>query len=601
MTIPRARLVKGCYWLGLAAMLQIGSAWGWDQPQSIQTHQQPMRSLSLPADWGAEVWAQQRGIEGLQLQRGRDGRQYLNFRADDAHWQQLQAQCDSTNPLAPQCANDSCQRVQTLNVTGSLSEGGQGWLTPKAPELSAMLAGHPDRCPAGQQALPWDAELPTGTDPACWTLQLARPCQTEETPVEYLKPYWRPDQLVLLLPAPSDGQSGAIAELPAAQGLQVLEETELKSTGQRLVRVRRPSNSSLTLDQLAEQLGQEPSVLEVQKDLAYFTLEGSAAGTAPADQSGASEQADNGESTPPVFKPDPLEPFNYGPGLTTAAQLAPHYTGAQVSLALIDTGVDRSHPELQAAVKAQIDFTDHGYSADTHGTGVAAIIAAARGNGIGASGVAPGVDIHSFKACHPRQPGGLAAQCWGSSLIKALDEAISRQIPLINMSLGGPPSALMQRLIQTASSRGILVLAAAGNGGPNARPLYPAAWPETLAVTAVDAERRLYVHANRGEYVRVAAPGVDMITAAPANGQPMLSGTSMATAHASGVAALLLQVNPQVRGSELAQMLELHSRDLGKEGVDTEYGAGLIDACDSASELANNDVADLGNLCGGGL
>ena len=201
--------------------------------------------------------------------------------------------------------------------------------------------------------------------------------------------------------------------------------------------------------------------------------------------------------------------------------------------------------------------------------------------------------IHSFKACHPRQPGGLAAQCWSSSLIKALDQAISAQLPIINMSVGGPPAPLLQRLIQQAAKQGTLIVAAAGNGGPQARPVYPAAWPETLAVTAVDPNRQLYPRANRGRYIRLAAPGVDLITAAPAQGQPIVSGTSMAAAHVSGIAALLLEARPDTEPYALAKLLERHSQDLGAPGVDEQFGSGLVNACNSALELVGP-----GDLCG---
>lgn len=611
----------------LLMMSYAGLAWGWDQPQQITSHQQPMRSLSLPSDWSAGEWARQRGIQGTQVQRGSDGRQFLSFRADDSQWQQLQAQCDPTNPLAAQCLSDSCQSIQSLNLAGTLPEGGQGWLTPKAPDLKTILAGRPDSCSANREAMPWDGSLPAGADPACWSLQLARPCQSEETPAEYLKPHWRPNQLVVLLP--NDGASGgvSVSDFADSQGLQVLEVTELKSTGDRLVRLLRPAGSSATLDSLVDLLGSAQSVLGVQKDVVYFTLDSHAAATtintttvpdstafdegaegAEGSAAAGEEVANEGvtvssavESMSTAYA-DPLEVFNYGPALTAAARLSPRYSGARVKLAVIDTGVDVGHPELRHAVVEQTDFSGRGYSADAHGTGVAAIIAGARGNGIGASGVAPGVDIYSFKACHPRQQGALASQCWSSSLIKALDEAISRDIPLINMSLGGPPSPLMERLIKAAAARGILVLAAAGNGGPNARPVYPAAWPDSLAVTAVDADRQLYANANRGAYVRVAAPGVDVITAGPDNGQPMLSGTSMATAHASGIAALLLQINPAARAADLARLLERHSHDLGIQGTDVEYGAGLVDACDAARDLTElAGLTDLDDLCGGGL
>ena len=440
----------------------------------------------------------------------------------------------------------------------------QRWLTPKAPDLQTALAGGEQSCPTNLKAQPYSGQFPKDSNPACWNLQQLKPCQSEETPAEYLKPHWRANILLVTLP-PGGEAADALAQ---RKGLRLISETELKSTGDRLAVMLRVE-PSISLDDWVISLESDDNTLEVQKEYAYYTMAESA---------------------------DPLAPFNYGPALTQSDRLAAQYDGGKVQVAVIDTGVDLTHPELSESLVQQKDFTGRGYSADAHGTAVAAIIAAARNNGVGAAGVAPGVEISSFKACHPRRPGGLAAQCWSSSLVKALDQAISENIPLINMSLGGPPSPLMQRMLKAAEQRGLLVLAAAGNGGVNARPVYPAALAESLAVTAVDTDRRLYKMANRGSYVGVAAPGVDIITAGPEGGQPILSGTSMATAHATGVAALLMQANPELTATDVAAILEASSEDLGAAGIDPEFGAGLLNACRGASQ-----IADVSGLCGGAL
>ncbi|MEH6624816.1 MAG: S8 family serine peptidase [Motiliproteus sp.] len=547
----------------IVSILYQSSAWSWQGVPTVKPTQAPMRTISLPAGWDAKQWSQQQQLPNYQLQSGQDGRQHLNFRADDSQWQQLNQQCKGAGSgaanMGPQCAVDSCQGVRSNHGVAA-----QQWLTPKAPDLEAALAGQPQNCPDNLQSQPYQGQFPSNVDPACWNLQQLLPCQSEETPGEYLQPHWRPNLLLVTLPA--GGESAAA--LAQRTGLSLLNETVLKSTGDRLALLLRVDQGT-ALDDWVLTLESDSNTLDVQKEYAYFTM------------------ADEG---------DPLSGFNYGPGLTGSDRLLAQYDGALVRVAVIDTGIDLTHPELSDSVADQRDFTDKGYSADAHGTAVAAIIAAARNNGIGAAGVAPGVKISSYKACHPRQPGGLAAQCWSSSIIKALDEAIDQNIPLINMSLGGPPSPLLKRLLDVAEQRGLLVLAAAGNGGPNARPVYPAALPQSLAVTAVDPQRRLYGMANRGSYISVAAPGVDIITAGLEGGQPILSGTSMATAHATGVAALLLQVNPELTATDIAVLLESTSDDLGAAGVDSEFGAGLLNACRSASQ-----IADVTGLCGGAL
>ncbi len=555
-------------------LMAVTSAWGWQGAPNLKSTLSPMRTVSLPAGQDASRWAAQNGVSNWQLQSGQDGRQHLNFRAADEQWQQLSSQCEAASASGIQCAPDSCQGIRA-----DQSETASYWLSPRAPDLNGTLAGRPESCPRDLQSQPWSGTFPSGSDPACWDLQQSLPCQSEETPAEYIEPHWRPNLLLVALPAGGEDA----AALAARTGLRLLDEITLKSTGDRLVRLLR-IDTGTPLDGWVSLLQADAGVLSAQKDFAYFTM------------------ATGRNAAPPVATAfssalgDPLSGFNYGPVMTGSGRLLERYTGDQIRVAVIDTGVDLTHPELSSAILDSTDYTDRGYSADAHGTAVAAIIAGARNNGVGASGVAPEVKISSFKACHPRQPGGLAAQCWNSSLIRALDDALSQDIPLINMSLGGPPSPLLERLLKAAESSGQLVLAAAGNGGPNARPVYPAALPQSLAVTAVDTDKRLYRMANRGNYISVAAPGVDIITAGPGGAQPLLSGTSMATAHATGIAAMLMQADPRLVATDIARLLESTTEDLGPAGSDAEFGAGLLKACRSASQLADVSV-----LCGGEL
>lgn len=536
-------------WLILSAFLVAVPAFGWQTPLNPQTAA-PQRLISLPAGQDAGAWAKRHNLNQWQLQKGSGTQQYLSTRMDDRDWQVFQQQCGAA------CQTDSCQGARTLNVPASA----QTWLVPAAPDLQRTLNGQSGHCPDNLQAQPWQGSWPAGSDLSCWQLQLSDPCQMEQTPAEYMKEQWKPDLLLVALPA---GGESAL-EFTARRGLSLVSETLLKSTGDRLVLVQRPPGSA-PLGNILQQLGRDPSVHLVQRELAYFTL---------------------------AEKADPLAAFNYGPGMTASDKLSPSYTGKAVKVAVIDTGLDRDHPELSGKVARQQDFTGKGYSADGHGTAVAAIVAGAKENGVGAAGVAPDVRLHSLKACHPHQPGGLKARCWSSSLIKALDAAIDSELDIINLSLGGPPSPILHRLVQAAERKGLVVVSAAGNGGPNARPVYPAAWPEALAVTAVGPDRQLYRMANRGRYVQVAAPGVDIVTAGPGGAVPILSGTSMATAHISGIAAQLKQIDPAADGGQITALMVLSSEDLGEAGPDALFGNGLVNACRSAMGLK-----DLKKLC----
>jgi subtilisin family serine protease len=124
----------------------------------------------------------------------------------------------------------------------------------------------------------------------------------------------------------------------------------------------------------------------------------------------------------------------------------------------------------------------------------------------------------------------------------------------------------------------VILVAAAGNAGPKSKPLYPGADPNVIAVTATDADDKLFAMANRGAYVAVAAPGVDILMPSPGAGYWVSTGTSMAAAYVSGVAALVLERQPRLDGEALRKLLVATAHDLGPKGRDDQFGAGLIDA-----------------------
>jgi subtilisin family serine protease len=132
--------------------------------------------------------------------------------------------------------------------------------------------------------------------------------------------------------------------------------------------------------------------------------------------------------------------------------------------------------------------------------------------------------------------------------------------------------------LQKAYARGMVLIAAAGNAGPRSPPLFPAAYPDVIAVTATNSNDGLFAGANRGNYIAVAAPGVEVLAPAPDGGYQFTTGTSVAAAEVSGVAALLLDRNPSLTPAEVRRILMATAKDLGPKGRDREFGAGLVDA-----------------------
>src|SRR5450432_110451 len=230
--------------------------------------------------------------------------------------------------------------------------------------------------------------------------------------------------------------------------------------------------------------------------------------------------------------------------------------GANVTIAVIDSGIDVRHPELANAVVDSFDALGSKEGPHVHGTGIAgAIVSHAR-----LMGSAPAARILAILAFGVAPSG---AQSTSFVILKGLDYAAAHGAQIVNMSFAGPEDGLIERGIAAAAARFILVVAAAGNGGPKSPPLYPAANANVIAVGATDAQDKLFVASNRGSHIAVSAPGVDIFLPAPDEKYQMTSGTSFSAAYVSGLAALMLERNPALKPEEVRAILMKTARDLG--------------------------------------
>lgn len=160
-------------------------------------------------------------------------------------------------------------------------------------------------------------------------------------------------------------------------------------------------------------------------------------------------------------------------------------------------------------------------------------------------------------------------------VMSGLDWLLGQRVQVINMSLGGPDNAVMAMAIEAIARRSVLIVAAAGNDGPKGQPLYPAAYANVIAATAVDARERIFQRASRGPHVMIAAPGVDLWVPDAAQGR-YVSGTSFAAAHVTGTLALLRVAEPRAGPAELKERLCSTAKNLGEPGRDPVFGCGLL-------------------------
>lgn len=247
--------------------------------------------------------------------------------------------------------------------------------------------------------------------------------------------------------------------------------------------------------------------------------------------------------------------------------------GDNVLVAVIDSGIDVTHPDLGGVIAGTFATFDPDEKPHTHGTAIAGAIASqAR---LRLMGVAPAARILAVKAFGTSDEG---TEGTTMNIIKGLEWSMQQGARIINMSFAGPEAPVMKNILAGARQQGIVLIAAVGNAGPKSPPLYPGSDPNVIAVSATDSDDKLFSASNRGRYISVAAPGVDILLPAPDQGYQVTSGTSFAAAHVTGIVALMLQRNPALTPAAVRKILESTAKDIGPKGPDDQFGAGLADA-----------------------
>ncbi|MCZ2257569.1 S8 family peptidase [Sporosarcina sp. G11-34] len=263
---------------------------------------------------------------------------------------------------------------------------------------------------------------------------------------------------------------------------------------------------------------------------------------------------------------------------TISAQTAP-YTGKGVKVGVIDSGIDTSHKDLKVAggictiiPKRKCASTGELYSDDLgHGTHVAGVIAALK-NGIGTIGIAPEVELYSIKTIDKGDNGRT------TDIIAGIEWAMEQKIDILNMSITTPrDDPALRLMLEKAYKSGIILVAAAGNEGYSQDTVqYPAKYPTVIAVSAMKSDKTWLAGSSLGSEVELAAPGNRIMSTFPKNEYMEMSGTSMASPHVAGIAALLKERYPTMPNYKIRALLTNTAEDLGVRGRDTVFGYGLV-------------------------
>ena len=254
--------------------------------------------------------------------------------------------------------------------------------------------------------------------------------------------------------------------------------------------------------------------------------------------------------------------------------------GAVAKVGLVDGGVDVTHPVFHDIVIHQ-----HGCSGKqvpgAHGTAVASLMI---GRSASFHGAAPGSELYAADVYCGLPTGGAV-----DAVADALAWLVREHVAVINVSLVGPPNAMLENVVRMVVAHGHIVVAAVGNDGAAAPPLYPASYPDVVGVTGVDSHQRALLEACRGRQVKFAAPGADIFAANPSQSYVKVRGTSFAAPIVAGLLAEALHEPDPAAAQRAVSDLAAHAKDLGPPGPDSVYGFGLVGG-DPWPELAQRNT-----------
>jgi subtilisin family serine protease len=414
-----------------------------------------------------------------------------------------------------------------------------------------------------------------------------------------------PNEVLVEIPAALS--AAALRGIEQRLGLSLIASRDIALIGTHINRYRIAKGRSVpeivrTLRAENRVGGAQPNyVFALQDDAAAQTptpaaVAGGAAPAAPAAQQpvalGAPAAAPAPVAAVAAEEGDPLQYTIAILHLPAAHRLA---TGKGVRIAIIDSGVDATSAEIKGRIVASFDAVGGVFAAHSHGTAIAgAILAHSK-----LIGIAPDAQVIAIRAF---TGAGKSDGAEGTSfhIVEGLDFAAAQNARIVNMSFAGPHDDLLARALEALRAKGVSEIAAAGNGGATSAPLYPGAEPGVIAVTATDAHGQIFDMANRGAYIAIAAPGVDILVPAPGDGVQIATGTSIAAAHVSGIAALALERYGSLSPDALINALGAGSRKPDPLAGSDIFGAGLIDAFGVVQSKAGVSLAPLAPVASAG-